>query len=79
MSKIRFESNSKRQPKKRQAIEEGGLILTLESAAGDALNDLFSAGKDTEVFSNDKDKQAENANNEGTSCLQYVKDTLLPV
>lgn len=34
--------------KERQAIEEGGRILTLESAAGDALNSLSSGGKNTQ-------------------------------
>ena len=32
---------------KRQAIKEGGLILTLESVAGDTLNNLSSANKTT--------------------------------
>ena len=31
--------------KKRQAVKEGSLILTLESAAGNTLNDLSSGGK----------------------------------
>lgn len=34
--------------KERQAIEEGSRILTLESAAGDALNSLSSSSKSTQ-------------------------------
>ena len=41
--------------KERQAIEEGGLILTLESAAGNTLNDLSSGNKGTTSAA---DKQA---------------------
>ena len=42
--------------KERQAIDEGSLILTLESAAGNAINDLSSDGKDTEKDSSDQEK-----------------------
>lgn len=41
--------------KERQAIDEGSLILTLESAAGNAINDLSSDGKDTEKDSSDQE------------------------
>ena len=34
--------------KKRQAVKEGSLILTLESAVGNTLNDLSSDGKDSD-------------------------------
>ena len=38
--------------KERQAVKEGGLILTLESAAGNTLDRLSSTGKDTETSGN---------------------------
>lgn len=43
--------------KERQAVKEGGLILTLESAAGDAQNSLSSRDK---VTTKTSDKQKEN-------------------
>ena len=38
--------------RKKQAVKEAGLILTLESAAGNTLNDLSSGGKDTNKTEN---------------------------
>lgn len=40
-------NNKNLEMKKRQAVKEGSLILTLESAAGNTLNNLSSVGKDT--------------------------------
>ena len=47
--------------KKRQAVKEGGLILTLESAAANTQNDLSSTSKDT---TNSEAKQTSTSNNE---------------
>lgn len=47
--------------KKRQAVREGGLILTLESAAANTQNDLSSADKDTEQYSTTQAEAQENA------------------
>lgn len=40
--------------KERQAINEGGLILTLKSAAGNAIDDLSFTGKVSESSVSDK-------------------------
>ena len=45
--------------KKRQAIKEGGLILTLENAAGDTLNGSSSASKDNAGLSDVQEKGEE--------------------
>ena len=50
--------------KKRQAIAEGGRILTLESAVGDTHNGLSSAGKVTTNSVNEQGK-AQKANAKG--------------
>lgn len=47
--------------KRRQAIKEGGLILTLKSAAGDTHNDLSSAGKVSETAETAQANVKENA------------------
>ena len=46
--------------KKRQAVKEGSLILTLESAAGNTLNDLSSADKGTNNSANSQKKDVKN-------------------
>ena len=46
--------------KKRQAVKEGSLILTLESAAGNTLNDLSSGGKVNTLSSEKQDADAKN-------------------
>ena len=46
--------------KKRQAVREGGLILTLESAAADTHNGLSSESKDTTSKTEEQEKSKEN-------------------
>ena len=54
--------------KKRQAVREGGLILTLESAAANTHNDLSSTSEDTanstELQGNEEESSATNDNSE---------------
>lgn len=45
--------------KKRQAVKEGGLILTLESAAGNTHNNLSSESKDTKSKAEGQEKSEE--------------------
>lgn len=70
--------------KERQAIEEGGLILALESAAGNTLNGLSFTGKDsnlqaeTQANQTISEPQEENtpapiARNEGENILDFAE------
>ena len=54
--------------KKRQAEKEGGQILTLESAAGNTLNDLSSDGKGNTLSSEKQDTDAKNG--DGVEVMQ---------
>ena len=54
--------------KKRQAVKEGSLILTLESAAGNTLNDLSSDGKGNTLSSEKQDTDAKNG--DGVEVMQ---------
>ncbi len=50
--------------KKRQAVKEGGLILTLESAAGNTHNNLSSESKDTKTKAEGQEKSEESKEKE---------------
>ena len=54
--------------KKRQAVKEGSLILTLGSAAGNTLNDLSSDGKGNTLSSEKQDTDAKNG--DGVEVMQ---------
>ena len=56
--------------KERQAVKEGGLILTLESAAGNTLDRLSSEGKDTETSGKTSDSEGKS---ESASEVQQEK------
>ena len=58
--------------KKKQAIREGGLILTLESAAADTSNFLPSADK---VNNNNSEKQENNESNESNGSSNAERDS----
>ena len=55
--------------KKRQAVKEGGLILTLESAAGNTHNNLSSESKDTKSKAEVQEKSEES---KGTSLSEQI-------
>lgn len=58
-----FLSDETLEQKKEQAIKEGGLILTLESAAGNTIDDLSSESKDTSSSRSLQGNEGENAAN----------------
>lgn len=59
--------------KERQAIDEGGLILTLESAAGNTINDLSSTSKDTANILPEQEFSIKSSKEEDKAYLDAVK------
>ena len=60
--------------KKRQAIKEGGLILTLNRAAGNTLNSLSSASKDTQSVSTEQTDKKEISEKSAESNVEVTNE-----